>query len=247
MKRNPAVSAQQYGAATAVLGGHSDIMPKSVAREIVDSTPKKLRSKFARQLANPGGTELLGILETLPSMGPLLPKRVKKNPLKEAEDLSEAWHGRPPEKVTVLDEVLHVHGKLVDLGGMECLEICDGEKYVIPIKFGHDVRLCSSEDGKQLYLMGGSQEIDVEPFGVEEDKDMVVLGEAAAIVYFTSKCHLGKADKIPGPYRHVFADENGERPTVLYDCRNHLILFAGGSYKIQRDMDGGRHSAGIRN
>jgi hypothetical protein len=169
------------------------------------------------------------------------------NPLKAAEQLSEAWHGRAPQKVTVFDEELHVHGRLVDLGGMECLEICDGSKYVIPINFGHDVRLCSSEDGRQLYLMGGNQKVDVEKFGVEDDKDSVVLGCAHAVTYHTAKHHLGREDKKPGPYRHVFGEEGGEGPTVTYDCLNHLIQLHGGTYKIERDMNGGRHSAGIRN
>jgi len=174
--------------------------------------------------------------------------RRKRNPLAAAEQLSEAWHGRKPQKVTVLDEELHVHSKLVDLGGMECLEICDeNERYVIPIKFGHDVRLCSSEDGKQLYLMGGNQEVDVKPFGVEMDKDSVVLGRAHAITYYTAKMHLGREDKKPGPYRHVFGEEGGVGPMVTYDCLNSLISLHGGTYEIKRDMDGGKYSAGIRN
>jgi hypothetical protein len=169
----------------------------------------------------------------------------KRNPLKAAEELSEAWHGRKPEKVTVLDETLHVHGKLVDLGGMECLEILTDDRHGHKVRFGHDVRLCSSEDGKQLYLMGGNQEVNVEPFGVEEDKDSVVLGEAFAITYFTSKHHLGEEDKTPGPYRHEFGEEGGEGPMVTYDCLNHLINFHGGTYVIKRDM--GKYSAGLRN
>lgn len=223
--KNPAVSAEQYGAAQAVLSGRSSIMPVSVARELVDSTPERKRREFARALAK------------------------RRNPLEAAADLAEAWSGRPAKKVTEITEQLKTHGVLTDLGAMECLEIVDprDERYVIPIKFGRGVRLASSEDGRQLYLVGGDQRVDVEPFGIEMDKDSVVLGQAHAITYCTAKHHLGKADKTPGPYRHVFADEGGEGPMVTYDCLNHLVNFHGGTYEIKRDMDHGRHSAGIRN
>ena len=50
MHRNPATSAAQYGMAQAVLSGASSAMPVDVARELVDKTPKRLRSKFAREL-----------------------------------------------------------------------------------------------------------------------------------------------------------------------------------------------------
>jgi hypothetical protein len=57
--RNPAVSAEQYGLAQAVLSGtvRGPSMPVSVAREIIDRTPEAERVKFAQQLAakrNPG-------------------------------------------------------------------------------------------------------------------------------------------------------------------------------------------------
>ena len=54
MKRkrsNPASSASQYGAAEAVVSGRSNLMPRSVARELIRATPARLRSKFAKELA----------------------------------------------------------------------------------------------------------------------------------------------------------------------------------------------------
>jgi hypothetical protein len=50
-RSNPAESAAQFGLAEAVLAGTSNVMPVSVAREMIDATPKTLRSKFARELA----------------------------------------------------------------------------------------------------------------------------------------------------------------------------------------------------
>lgn len=50
-KHNPARSAAQYGMAQAVLSGQSTALPKKVAREMVDSTPARLRAEYARELA----------------------------------------------------------------------------------------------------------------------------------------------------------------------------------------------------
>jgi hypothetical protein len=54
---NPAVSAEQYRLAQAVLSGtaRDARMPVSVAREIVDRTPAKLRSEYSRYTVNPAG------------------------------------------------------------------------------------------------------------------------------------------------------------------------------------------------
>lgn len=54
---NPAASAEQYRLAQAVLGGtaRDARMPVSVAREIVDRTPAKLRSEYSQYTVNPVG------------------------------------------------------------------------------------------------------------------------------------------------------------------------------------------------
>jgi hypothetical protein len=58
---NPAVSAEQYRLAQAVLSGTVRTpthMTKAVAREIVDRTPARLRSEYSRYTENPGGVEV---------------------------------------------------------------------------------------------------------------------------------------------------------------------------------------------
>ena len=59
MRGNPAVSAEQYRLAQAVLSGtaRDAHMPVSVAREIVDRTPAKLRSEYSKY-TNSGGVEV---------------------------------------------------------------------------------------------------------------------------------------------------------------------------------------------
>lgn len=217
---NPAVSASQYGAAQAVLSGASAIMPQDVAQEIVDRTPAKARAKFARELA----------------------KR-RRNPVEEAAELSEAWHGRPARGQRESVTSVHEHGVLTDLGRLQELRLTDGTR----LKFDKDTTLASNERGTQLFIEGGDQSVDLADFpDADDSKEKVDLGEIKSVVYVTAKEHLGREDRTPGPYTHKFGEEGGARPILVYDVVNGLLEIVGGSYKIERDMDGGRHSAGIR-
>ncbi len=77
-------------------------------------------------------------------------------------------------------------------------------------------------------------------------KDLVRVGDCYSVTYFTAKYHLGKQDKIPGPYEHIFSEHGEEEPEILYDTMNDLIQFAGGEYHIPIDIDG-KYSSGINN
>lgn len=179
----------------------------------------------------------------------------RRNPIDAAAELSEAWHGRPAKHITEVVEQLHVHSVLAEFALMEELEIIDesNARYAIPIRFGHDTILASSEfrvvNGEKvatsLYLVGGRQKVDLKPFGLIDDRDSLVLGQAFSITYNTAKFHLGKEDKKPGPYRHVFGEEGGVGPMITYDTMNDLLAFHGGTYAVKVDIDG-KYSAGIR-
>lgn len=174
----------------------------------------------------------------------------KRNPELAAADLAEAWHGKPARNATEFIEQIHVHEFLTDLGRLMELEVSADGRYAKTVKFDKDTRLASSENGKQLYVVGGDQTLDLGAFGIkgdEAEKDLVVVGDVLAVTYVTAKHHLGKADKTPGPYRHALGEDGGECPTLLYDTMNGTIGFAGGSYKIVPNDYDGRHSAGLRN
>lgn len=171
-----------------------------------------------------------------------IPAGPRTNPVEEAAELAEAWHGRPASKITEVEERIREHEVLVDLGGLEEIELVDPP---VVIRFGHDTRLASNEQGTQLYLVGGDQAVDLDEFPVDRSKEQVVLGEVSAVTYYAAKQHLGGEHRRPGPYRHEFGEEGGTRPQLVYDTRNRLLSLAGGSYKILRDMPGG-YSAGIR-
>lgn len=171
------------------------------------------------------------------------------NPVDSAADLSESWHGRPAETATDYQEKLHYHGVLTDLGRLKEIMVMVDDRKGQNILFDAKTRLASSENGKQLYVVGGDQSIDLKALGIrgeEAQKDLVFVGEVHHIVYITAKEHLGKEDKISGPYIHKLGEESGVMPILLYDTLNQKVGFAGGNYFIDPTDYDGSHSAGIR-
>jgi hypothetical protein len=220
--KNPAQSGAQYRLAQAVLAGtaRSKTMTKKVAQEIIDRTPKKLRSLFS-----------------------------ESNPVDAAAELSEAWHGRPAETETDYNETVRYHSVLTDLGQLSEIKVYVTDRHVKTINFDDETRLCSSENGKQLYVVGGDQSLDLAALGIEgeaAEKDSVEVGRCYSITYITAKMHLGKADRQTGPYEHTLGEDGGELPILLYDTLNKQVSFAGGSYFIDPTDYDGAHSAGIR-
>lgn len=177
-------------------------------------------------------------------------KRNPRNPEGSAAALSEAWHGRPAKSATDHIDKIHYHGVLTDLGRLKEITVLVTERKGQKIFFDAETRLASSENGKQLYVVGGDQSIDLSALGIEgeeAEKDTVVIGEVHSIVYVTAKEHLGKADKEVGPYEHELGEKGGIMPIFLYDTLNQQVGFAGGTYFIDPTDYDGAHSAGIRN
>ncbi len=170
-------------------------------------------------------------------------KRRRHNSVQRAAQLSEAFHGRPAQSVKDYVEELKEHSTLADLGKLLCVKLWGG----ITIRFDEDTRLASNEEGTQLFAVGGDQSIDLKLFpDVDATKESVVLGQIRDLEYETAKFHLGAEDRRKGPYVHRLGEEGGEMPLLCYDTVNELVSFVGGSYRIERDMDG-KYSAGIRN
>lgn len=164
------------------------------------------------------------------------------NPASEAQELSEAFHGREAGEETEIVEDLHEHEYLTTLGELVELKLKGGVKLK---KFGGTL-LASNEAGTQMYLRGGDQAVSLADFPeVDPTKELVTLGKLQKLVYVTDKQHLGREDRKRGPYEHELGEESGRLPDVVYDVVNAKLLFSGGSYHIDRDMDGG-YSAGVR-
>lgn len=181
----------------------------------------------------------------------------RRNPADSARlaaELSEAFHGRRVESVTEYTETLEEPEDLADLG--ELVEIVihrprvtlkefDGTRLAgAPADTSGDPNLLSTD----LYLVGGDQTVDPDAVGIEDrTKRFWYLGKVRTITYATDKQHLGPEDKRHGPYIHLLGEEGGEMARLVYDKLNRRLLpLIGGSYRIERDMPGGR-SAGIRN
>jgi len=151
-RQNPAVSGAQYRLAQSVLSGSNleTGMSRKVAQEIVDRTPAGKRREFSR-----------------------------RNPEEAAAELSEAWHGRPAKSATDILETVHYHGVLTELGQLQELKVMVTSRKAQAIRFDEETMLCSSENGKQLYIVGGDQSLDLEALGIsgeEAEKDCVMVG-----------------------------------------------------------------------
>jgi len=117
------------------------------------------------------------------------------------------------------------------------------------------VFLCFSEDGRQMYPVGGDQKIDLDAIKMNGDKwfrDLMVIGELKEVTYRTKK----KFDKFQlTDYYHELGEESlkkdkkskGARPTLLFDTMNSTLSVAGGHYRIAPDKLWLGMSPGIEN
>jgi hypothetical protein len=165
-------------------------------------------------------------------------KFVFRNPddgeLEQAEELYEEFHGREPREILEIQESSEARGEYTALGDLiELTMIAPSGDHVL-VKFKNDgVRLASSPNGEQLYLLGGNQDISgvLEMFGADTAKDLLDLGEAKQIVYEAAKW---QTDFTPQEWKHDFGEESGVRPRVFFDQLKKRIFFAGGNYKVKR-------------
>lgn len=187
-------------------------------REILAKMPKPIRDVFDRN--------------------PATYKFVFRNPddgdLPEAERLFESFHGREPREILEMQESSEMRGDYTALGDLvELTMIAPNGDHVL-IKFKNDgVRVASSPNGEQLYLLGGNQDISghLRMFGADDSKDLIDLGEAKQIVYDAAKW---QTDFTPQEWKHDFGEESGVRPRGFYDQLKQRIFFAGGNYKVKR-------------
>ena len=164
-----------------------------------------------------------------------------RNPYDAAAAASEGFHGRPVEETIEIVTSEHHHEYLAALGELISLEVLapDSEQEVIPLNGFKGAWLAENEQRNQLFVRGGNQslgdaqlrrfDIDVETLHETE-----VLGPLAAITYHTIKYHLGDQGG-NAKYRHVFAEDGGKLPVLIYQVRDGLVKIAGGSYTIPEE------------
>jgi hypothetical protein len=162
-----------------------------------------------------------------------LPRNWQPNP--SAEALRERFTGAPVERVRVMDEPHMAAGNYAMLGKLLSL-------YVKPRKGGQvqEIRavggtmIVADESARQIYFVGGDQDISsgLEIFGpLDRGAGLFELGEARRIDYRQRKEHVDHPEH--DSWRHEFGEENGNRPTVLYDSKAKRLLLEDGDYRIE--------------
>mgnify|MGYP001145670713 CR=1 FL=1 len=229
------IGRRKYGArgmaALAAAGRRRKANPWSVRFEGTDTPVDNLRDavRLAKALtADFGGRAQ--ILKDGQIYQVVHSRKRKTNPdeLKQAAQLSEAFHGRPARIVRELEDTLNVRDVYTDLGALIELdvELPDGERATISAT---GARLLASPDGTQLYIEGGDQSLDARALHLPE-KDLAVVGTLHSVTYRTRKGFDG-FELVD--YQHEFGEDGGERPLLLYDALNQRLLIAGGSYQIK--------------
>jgi len=167
----------------------------------------------------------------------------RKNPADAAAERYEYFHGRPPEKETVVKTSIQRHGVLSGIGELKELVILAiaGDRQV-KLEGFKGALLAETEKGTQLYIKGGDQSVSLKDFGISQPHEAEILGALLNVVYFTTKDHLQPKDGGTANYRHkfgkgrtkryVFGKKGARLPMVGYDVRNKLLSIQGGTYKI---------------
>jgi hypothetical protein len=92
--------------------------------------------------------------------------------------------------------------------------------------------LASSPDGRQLYIVGGDQSLDLSALkmsGKKWERDSMVLGVLDEFTYRTEK---GFDNFKMSDYYHHAGEESGVQPMLVYDNINRRLSIVGGQYRI---------------
>jgi hypothetical protein len=186
-------------------------------------------------------------------------RRARRNSA-DASDLAyERFHGQPVGETVLVSDDLHEHEHLWTLGLLIEMRVDTMSGFECLLNFEDDPPyLCSSEDGKQLYIEAGDQKLDLKALkldGAEWRKDRMVIGQLSPpgkdrsgkpvkwnLGYQTEK-DFDKFETIL--YQHDLGEETGVRPFLEYEPRNEKLYISGGQYKIKLPLFG--TSPGIEN
>lgn len=171
-----------------------------------------------------------------PTKKPKAPRKGKNlDEIQEAQKLYETFQGKESTGVVDLHEPDDRRDDFAMLGWLISLTIQPRTRdEEIQLTFRNDkVRLASNAEGTQLYLLGGSQDLNgcLKQFQVDESKDLVELGEAKKVVYLARKAH---SNFEPIEWEHTFGEEGGIPPFAHYNRLQKRIFLTGGTYKMEK-------------
>lgn len=192
------------------------------------------RAGDAREAANLAMAEFIQQHPELPEKYQDFAKSVERNPESTAAELYEEFHGKPPSEIKEVVEERHEHEWLTQLGVLVELKVATVTQLDASLKFTKDPPdLCSSEDGRQLYIVGGDQELDLGALkmgGEKWLKDSMTLGILVELTYRTQK---GFQKFKLTDYYHKLGEETGVQPFLLYDPNNKALSISGGQYETK--------------
>lgn len=168
----------------------------------------------------------------------------RRNPIDAAKARHEFFHGETPSRDDIyeVETPIHSHSVLSGIGKLKTLTIAaiDGV-HEVKLNGFRGALLAQDEKGKQLFIEGGDQAVNLADFGITQPHEKEMLGTVLEIVYHTTKTHLRPEDGGTADYKHKFGTgRDGERrvnltgrlPMASYDVRNKLIGIEGGTYTL---------------
>jgi hypothetical protein len=150
-----------------------------------------------------------------------------------AEQMYEAFHGKPSGKTTEYALSVQYPAQFAELGRLKELRFdLDTANRDFPLTHFKDCEVVCTPDGGNIYFIGGDQSLSLEDLDIASDKDFVELGPCGYIMYHTRK---GFHDFEPIDYFHRFGEEDGILPLLVYDRLNRALFLASGNYRVRAD------------
>ena len=158
----------------------------------------------------------------------------------QARKIAELFHGHPVKEEIKITEQIREHDWLWRIGPLVKLKIRTLTKRNATLPFHQTeegmVHLFCSPDGRQFYLRGGDQELDLKALGMGEGtewyRDHMLIGEAKEITYRDKKkFHKFKITD----YFHKLGEVTKKKPALAYDTLSHKMSILGGQYKVETD------------
>lgn len=110
--------------------------------------------------------------------------------ISEGKELYRAFHGKEPAGVRELEIKTEVPKNYVYFGDLLAATFLQEDGRLAAIKFrGDKIQLAGSPDGKQLYCIGGNQNMlpALEDLGYDTHKDLISIGRWHSVVYLAAK------------------------------------------------------------
>jgi hypothetical protein len=152
-----------------------------------------------------------------------------------ADRIYTEFHGRAPSETLAYAEQTRSRAWLGGLGKLvELVVLTPVGTYAIEFEREEDApMLASSPDGRQLYIVGGDQAVDLDQLGMdgpEWKKDKMSLGFLQEVTYQTEK-EFHDFELID--YYHELGEVTNVLPTLVYDTLNRKLEIVGGQYEVR--------------